>query len=457
VASLSLLTMPLGMLSILFGLGEPKLLQPSGFNPTTLQVEWQSPWIVDLIHEPVAAAIVADYLAELERQGWSSADQGLWIQVGQTVIAEHQGTVLLPAASLTKLATTLAALKTWPLDHRFDTLVGLNGTVQDGVLEGDLVIQGSGDPLFVWEEAIVLANRLQELGIQRVTGDVLVSGSFTMNFGGENLGAETVGETPGDSLKDLQQVMAASTWKADIRQAYANLPPGTAQPSLQVDGEVRWVPAADLEGVAVDWVVRHQSLPLVAILKAMNIYSNNVMADMVAELVGGPEQVMAKATAATDLPAGEISLVNGSGLGVDNQMSPRVVVALTQAIQRSLSTQGFSVADVLPVSGEDIGTLVDRQIPPTATVKTGTLAEVSALAGMVPTAERGPVWFAILNQGWALPDLRRQQDQLLQTLQAHWGVADAPPEMRTKVHMQTGAYRYGDPSRNQVAQEAASE
>ena len=55
MASLSLLTMPLGMLSILFGLGEPKLLQPSGFNPTTLQVEWQSPWIVDLIHEPVAA------------------------------------------------------------------------------------------------------------------------------------------------------------------------------------------------------------------------------------------------------------------------------------------------------------------------------------------------------------------------------------------------------------------
>jgi D-alanyl-D-alanine carboxypeptidase/D-alanyl-D-alanine-endopeptidase (penicillin-binding protein 4) len=178
---------------------------------------------------------------------------------------------------------------------------------------------------------------------------------------------------------------------------------------------------------------------------------------MVARLVGGPGQVMAKATAAADLPIGEISLVNGSGLGTDNQMSARSVVAMTVAIQRVLSTQSYSVADVLPVAGEDIGTLIDRRLPATAAVKTGTLAEVSALAGMLPTAERGPVWFAIINKGWALPDLRSQQDQLLQAIQAHWGVADAPADLRPKVVMQTGAFRYGDPSRNQVAQEVTSE
>jgi D-alanyl-D-alanine carboxypeptidase/D-alanyl-D-alanine-endopeptidase (penicillin-binding protein 4) len=390
-------------------------------------------------------AIVADYLAGLQRQGWSLPDQGVWIQAGQSVMADHQGSVLMPAASLTKLATTLAALKTWPLDHRFDTLVGLRGTVQGGVLNGDLVIQGSGDPLFVWEEGIVLANRLQALGIQRVTGDILVSGSFTMNFE----------EDLADSLTALKQVMSASTWSRTAHQAYAALPPGTPQPSLKIDGGARWVPAAEVETLGVDWIVRHQSLPLVALLKAMNIYSNNVMADMVADLVGGPGQVMAKVTEAADLPAEEISLASGSGLGTDNQMSARVVVAITRALQQALSVQGFSVADVLPVSGEDVGTLVDRRIPPTAAVKTGSLAEVSALAGMVPTAEKGPVWFAIINKGWDLPDLRSQQDQLLQAIQAHWGVAEAPTEMRTKVLMQTGPFYYGDPSRNQAAQEAA--
>ncbi|MGG6238746.1 D-alanyl-D-alanine carboxypeptidase [Nodosilinea sp. AN01ver1] len=448
MASLPLLTLPLGLFSILLGTGEPKLLEPSGLNPTALQIEWQSPWIAELARDPVVEAIVADYVAGLQRQGWSVPDQGVWIQVGQSVVAEHRGSVPMPAASLTKLATTLAALQTWPLDHHFDTLVGLHGTLQsDGVLDGDLVIQSSGDPLFVWEEGIALANRLQELGIQRVTGEILVTGPFTMNFE----------EEQADSLADLKQAMSVATWTGEARQAYGNLAPGTSQPNLQIDGDARWIPATDLENVPIEWVVRHQSLPLVAILKAMNIYSNNAMAEMMAELVGGPRQVMAKATAAAELPAGEISLVNGSGLGVDNQMSARVVVALALALERELLAQGFSVADVLPVSGEDVGTLIDRHIPPTAAVKTGSLAEVSALAGMMPTAEKGPVWFAIINKGWDIPDLRVQQDQLLQAIQAHWGAAEAPAEMRTKVRMQTGPFRYGDPSRNQVAQEVASE
>ena len=443
----SLVAMPLGVLSVILGTGELHPLQPSGFNAAALQVQWQSPWIAGLAQDPVVEAIVADYVEGLRRQGWSVPDQGVWIQVGQSVITEHQGQVMMPAASLTKLATTLAALETWPLDHRFETMVGVHGTVQDGVLNGNLVIQGSGDPLFVWEEGIVLANRLQELGIQRVTGDVLVNGVFTMNFAEDLSG----------SLTDLKQVMAASSWTGAARQAYANLPSGTPQPSLQIDGGARWVPAAELDTMAVNWVVRHQSLPLVAILKAMNIYSNNVISELVADLAGGSGQVMALAAAAADLPPEEISLVNGSGLGTANQMSARAAVAMTVEIQRQLSGAGYSVADVLPVAGEDAGTLMGRRLPAMAAVKTGTLAEVSALAGMVPTAERGPVWFAIINQGWALPDLRVQQDQLLQAIQAHWGVADISPEMRTKVRMQTGPFRYGDPSRNQVAQEVTSE
>ncbi|MBE9139548.1 D-alanyl-D-alanine carboxypeptidase [Nodosilinea sp. LEGE 07088] len=447
MAVLSLLAMPLGLLSVLLGPGELQVLQPAGLDPAAIQVEWQSPWIAGLTHDPVLDQIVEQYLAGLRRQGWSVPDQGVWIQVGQSVITEHQGEVPLPAASLTKLATTLVALQTWPLDHRFNTRVGLHGTVQAGVLNGDLVIEGSGDPLFVWEEGIVLANRLQALGIERITGDVLVTGSFTMNFE-EHLNA---------SLAALEQSMSAERWGRDARQAYASLPPDTPQPSLQVDGQARWVPAADLEAVAIDWVIQHQSLPLVAILKAMNIYSNNAMAEMMADLVGGPEQVVAQATTAAELPPEELSLINGSGLGTENQMSARVAVAMTVAIQQKLSAQGFSVVDVLPVAGEDIGTLIDRRLPPTAAVKTGSLAEVSALAGMVPTAQKGPVWFAIINQGWDIPDLRVQQDQLLQAIQAHWGVADAPPELRTKVVMQTGPYRYGDPSRNQVAKEAAPE
>ncbi|MFH7243352.1 MAG: D-alanyl-D-alanine carboxypeptidase [Spirulina sp.] len=428
---------PLGVLSVLLNMGESKPLQTTGLQGQALVAEWQSPWVVGLAPDAAVDQILAQYLAGLERQGWSIPDQGIWIHAGGSAVTQHQGQVPMSAASLTKLATTLAALKNWPLDHRFDTLVGMQGRLENGVLQGDLIVQGGGDPLFVWEEGIVLANHLQALGVQRVTGDLVIVDGFTMNFA----------EDPNGSAENLKRVMHTDTWNNDIRSAYRNLEANTAQPSLAIEGTVRRIPTTALPADTT-WLVRHQSLPLVAILKAMNIYSNNVMSEQMATLVGGARVVTETASVMADLPPGELSLINGSGLGVDNKMSARAAVAMTLALQSEMERQGYSVADVLPVAGEDVGTLIDRRLPATAAVKTGTLAEVSALAGMVPTADKGPVWFAIINRGWAIPDLRVQQDQLVQAIQAHWGTATVPATMTTKVRMQTEDYRYGDPRRN---------
>jgi D-alanyl-D-alanine carboxypeptidase/D-alanyl-D-alanine-endopeptidase (penicillin-binding protein 4) len=127
----------------------------------------------------------------------------------------------------------------------------------------------------------------------------------------------------------------------------------------------------------------------VGILKAMNIYSNDIMAQMMADLRWGSTNVMITATTLAGLPSGELSLVNGSGLGMDNRMSARTIVTLLGALQHQLVEQGYSISDVLPVVGQDIGTLVNRRLPTTAAVKTGTLAEVSALAGVVPNGRPG--------------------------------------------------------------------
>ncbi|XGB40382.1 MAG: D-alanyl-D-alanine carboxypeptidase [Cyanobacteria bacterium LVE1205-1] len=91
---------------------------------------------------------------------------------------EHQGTKPLPVASLTKVATTLAALETWGPNHQFVTTVRSNGTIRNGVLTGDLIIQGGGDSLFTWEDGIALGNGLQQLGIQTVKGKLVITEQF---------------------------------------------------------------------------------------------------------------------------------------------------------------------------------------------------------------------------------------------------------------------------------------
>ena len=49
-------------------------------------------------------------------------------------------------------------------------------------MRGDLIVQGGGDPFFVTEDALALRLSLQELGLKRVTGKLIISGNFFMNF-----------------------------------------------------------------------------------------------------------------------------------------------------------------------------------------------------------------------------------------------------------------------------------
>lgn len=388
------------------------------------------------VPDTVAVAIVENYVATLADLGVISHRQGIWVQAGPGAIASHGGEVPLPAASLTKMATTLTALALWPPDHAFETLVGRQGPVVAGVLEGDLIVQGAGDPYFVWEEAIALGHGLRAAGIERVTGNLIIQGPFTMNFEPD----------PARSGELLRQGLNANLWPGSAQQQYAALPTPIPPPVVVIEGDVVVNPGGDSIETPV---IGRRSLPLVALLKAMNIYSNNEMAETFAQLLGGAEAISAQSAQITQLPPAEIQLINGSGLGMENQMSPRAAVAILQEIQAQLEPAGLTVADVMPIFGQEVGTLAGRQLPRQAAVKTGSLAVVSSLAGVFPTRDRGLVWFAILNEGGTLQSFRDRQDSLLATLQAHWGNAPVPDSLHSHVRLGQPPYQLGDLSRNQ--------
>ncbi|WP_416670461.1 D-alanyl-D-alanine carboxypeptidase [Egbenema bharatensis] len=386
--------------------------------------------------DPIAAALMQQHIAAMASQGYAQAEQGIWIASNQ-VLAEHLGTAPLPAASLTKIPTTLVALATWGTDYQFETIVATDGQIQDGVLQGNLIIQGSNDPFFVWEEAIGLGNTLNQMGIRQVSGDLVIMGNFAMNF-------ET---DPLQSGAFLKQGLDQSQWSNEVETQYQTLPPDTPRPSVAITGTVRLANAPEVGSVKP--IVLHQSLPLFNILKRMNIYSNNVIADMLADNLGGAGAMAQKAAELANVPVEEIRLQNGSGLGEGNQISPRAVTAMLIATQQYLQPRQLSIADLYPIIGNDGGTLLGRQIPAGAVLKTGTLNRVSSLAGVIPTQDQGLIWFTIINLG--VGDLQiphAQQDLLLQQLQAAWGnPTTLPPSIAPNQPLQN-SFQLGTSERN---------
>ena len=81
-------------------------------------------------------------------------------------------------ASLMKLVTTGAALDllgpawVWSTDVWF---VGrLRNAGPDGLLEGDLVIKGNGDPKLVLERVWLLLRKIRQAGVREIRGDIVL-------------------------------------------------------------------------------------------------------------------------------------------------------------------------------------------------------------------------------------------------------------------------------------------
>lgn len=95
----------------------------------------------------------------------------------RTLAAIDPKTRLIPA-SLTKLYTAAAALHRWGPDHRFVTRLAYRGRIAAGVLHGDLVFVGAGDPGLTWDSLWELAaGAVAQAGLRRVRGDLVVDQS----------------------------------------------------------------------------------------------------------------------------------------------------------------------------------------------------------------------------------------------------------------------------------------
>ena len=119
---------------------------------------------------------------------FSNALVGICVRTGsgETLVDINAEKMMLPASNM-KLISTGAALHVLGSDWQYETSLGYDGTVEDGVLRGDLYIIGGGDPTlgskdsiafnidhtFAQWEAILRSN-----GISRIEGHIVGDGRY---------------------------------------------------------------------------------------------------------------------------------------------------------------------------------------------------------------------------------------------------------------------------------------
>lgn len=301
---------------------------------------------------------------------------------GSQLYASHNPDVTFNPASLIKLSTSLAALRTLGADYRFQTQVFADGIVdKSGTLQGTLFVSGS-DPTFGDAAAVMIASELRNRGIKRIAKSVSVSSNFCFNFS----------DRPDESASRLIAVLKVGSPKPEV--------------SDQQSGEK---------------ILTVSSNPLRDVLLYMNAHSSNFIAERVGQLIGGPEGLQQFLVEQLKLPPDQVTIARTSGRE-HNRMTPRGLLAVLRGILDETKKQGLQASDILAVASDDSGTLRRRMagtgLEGAVVAKTGTLTHevdggMASLAGIVYTKDAGPVVFALLDQGNRIAENRQLEDQLL--------------------------------------------
>ena len=187
---------------------------------------------------------------------------------------------------------------------------------------------------------------------------------------------------------------AASVFKEYLRQE-----------GVEVTGKVRvgFVPEGAYE------ILSHSSMPLSLILRGLNKFSNNFVAEQILKTIGadiyGPPGTTLNGLRAIDeymqslkyKPEG-FSILDGSGLSRQNRLSPDQIVSVFQDMYADLGVypEFISALGVMGRDGNVLKRMNGHNSAERARVKTGTLNSVSALSGYFQSADGERFAFSIL-------------------------------------------------------------
>ena len=105
-------------------------------------------------------------------------------------------------ASVIKLLTTYASLLELGYDYRFETKFYHTGTLKNGILRGDFIVQASGDPTLKTRDVDEIVENMKSNGIQRITGNLVIDRTIFKVSSRNNSGFDNNIYSPYNAMPD---------------------------------------------------------------------------------------------------------------------------------------------------------------------------------------------------------------------------------------------------------------
>ena len=398
--------------------------RPAGGPPPTLvatpvlSIRRSMTPLVDAVADRRLRSAIDEFVAT------QPADTCLVVEVGDTVVRHRADDPQAPA-SLQKLLTGAAVLLSAGSSARLRTEALAVAPLDEGLLDGDLYVRGGGDPLLASAEYAArfdrqpqlvsdlgaLADAIVESGIREVRGSVI----------GDESRYDSVRYDPQWPRRFVEQGQTGPLSALTVNDGFIAWPegdgPGTPAASPAVAAAEAIVDALEARGVRVaggaaagltppDAMVlaEHESPPMVEVVGQMIRESDNGTAEMLLKELGVVEAGEGTSTAGAEavrsvlrgsgVDVEGLVVDDGSGLAASNRAS---CAQIAEVLFRS--DVAASLRNGLAAAGID-GTLHDRWLdtPLVGRVeaKTGTLNEVTALAGYADTADGPDAAFVLI-------------------------------------------------------------
>lgn len=344
----------------------------------------------------------------------------------------------LTPASTMKIMTAEAALLYLGPNYRFSTQLLTDGKiVKSGTLQGNLYVVLSGDPSLTYDDlAELLESSLRAQQIYTIAGNIYIDNTaYDQRFYGPGwdgndkqycygapISASIINHNcPVVKMTSTKNYGRKSNKKRRIttysvsqvvtdvpdynRTLFKNL---AASLGVRVYGSITFGTAP--RGVSV--IGEHRSKPLRELVVDMLKKSDNVIAGAIFKKIGqlynrqpgswenssyAVSQILARKA---NLNISGMRILDGSGLSPNNLATPAQMMQVLDHAYHHHSI-GYDFISALPISGMD-GTLKHRMgnIPRKVRAKTGTISGVVSLTGYTVSADKEPLAFVIMINGY---------------------------------------------------------